>query len=114
MRGLALIGLVLITASSAIGAVGARADGGGGDCHGNDCHPKTDRTCFNLVCYYTSRDDRDGDFHSCKATSRFFKDVTEDGGEVADDSGPGDNPTLVVSCDEKPPLYNNSSYRFTG
>src|SRR6185437_2215779 len=111
MRGFALIALVLIAAfSPAI----ARADGGGGDCHGNDCHPKTRTVCFNLVCYYSSRDERDGDFHSCKASSRFYKEVTEDGGEVDDNSRPGNNPQLVVSCDEKPPLFNNEAYRFTG
>ena len=109
MRKLALLGLLTI----AFAALNAHADGScpDGDLH---CTPPTRPVCFNLVCYYHDKDAKNGEFHECKAASTFIKNVSIDGGEVADVSFSPFNPTLEVTCDNNPnPIYNNSSYRVT-
>lgn len=110
MRKVTLMGLMTI----ALAAGSARADGGGNCPDGHDCTPPTRPVCFNLVCYYHDKDAKNGEYKECKAASTFIKNVTEDGGEVADVSEHPFNPTLEVTCDNNPsPVYNNSAYRST-
>lgn len=79
-------------------------------CDGPNCRVPTRTTCFNVVCYYQSEMDN---FKNCRASATFKKNVTKDGGEVADDSTFENNPRFEVQCDGKT-IFNNSARRFTG
>jgi hypothetical protein len=83
------------------------------------CKVPTRDVCFNLVCHYDFDEDVkiSGDedhIRHCTAASTFRKDVTLEGGEVADDSGREDdnNPTLEVSCNGRK-IWGNSAHRYT-
>jgi hypothetical protein len=78
---------------------------------GRACRVPSKEVSFNLVCYYNDRHNPEG-YENCKAAAKFQKDVTTDGGEVADDSTFKDNPQLEVSCGHST-LFNNSARRFT-
>lgn len=90
-------------------------------CDRDDDHHDHDRTPsahFNLVCYYTNKDNPE-EFRACKVASTFEKAVTLDGGEVADNS-PDPTPSnlnqlpqLSVDCG-RVLTFNDHARRFTG
>lgn len=103
MRALLFLGVLAF----ALGAAPARADGiaGGGDDdhhHCPHCNPETKEVCFNLVCHYDFDEDHDQDHHRrhCTAAATFKKRVTEQGGEVSDNSKPEDDVKLEVKCED--------------
>ena len=48
----------------------------------------------------------------CQAAAVFTKRVTADGEEIADDSGPGEDATFEVECDDEV-RFNGSAHRYT-
>jgi hypothetical protein len=96
-----VLGLVAILAGGT-----ALADVRPGECEGGKCQPPR-TVCFNVECVYA---DHDGS--KCQAAAVFSKQVTADGEEILDDSGPGEDATFEVACDDQV-QFNGSAHRYT-
>ncbi len=67
--------------------------------------------CFNVFCEYKSKDPH-STYNACSVGTIFWKDVSDSGKEIGDNSIQGNNPDFEVECD-KSRIFNSSGHRYT-